>query len=611
MGRGRYVPERGRGEGLAGQEADRGHLLANLFDSIHTGVYATDTEGRALLVNPSALQLLGRDGQDLTGVSMHQLIHYRSPAGEPLPAAACPLLNVIATGTPARSEDDTFWRADGTPVPVSWISAPVVEDGQVTGAVVVFFDATTRHVAAEQLLAQHRATLAEHQVAVAANARLESSADRLALLGRLSEALATLDTEKALRRLARLTVGRAADWCLVDVLEGSTVRRVAVAHRDPAAHPEIKYVRPMPPLTHESAGPLARALATGGQQVSSVEPGRSLEQLAGHDPLDIEQAGVFDELRCAHALITPLSVRNQVLGAMTWIRTDPQQPFAEQDEFLAAEISRRAGIALGNARLYGQQRAAAVALQRSLLTVLPEPDHLQITARYLPASAGVEIGGDWYDAFLLPDGVTSIVIGDILGHDLTAAGHMGQVRNLLRGIATDRLQPPSEIVTRLDRAIDSLNVGALATCLHARIEQPPEQRAAGLRTLRWTSAGHLPPALVSKDGHVRLLDEPGDLMLGVAPDLPRHDHAATISPGDTIWLYTDGLVERSDQPLDQGLARLRQTLAAVADQPLERACDLLLDRMLSEGHPDDVALLAVRAHPEDRPRPVEAGPGHT
>jgi hypothetical protein len=188
---------------------------------------------------------------------------------------------------------------------------------------------------------------------------------------------------------------------------------------------------------------------------------------------------------------------------------------------------------------------------------------------------------------------------------------MGQVRNLLRGIASDRLSPPSDIVARLDQAIRSLGVGALATCLHARIEQPPEQRDAGLRTLRWTSAGHLPPALVSASGQVRLLDEPGDLMLGVDPDLSRCDHSVTIRPDDTIWLYTDGLVERSDQSLDQGLARLRRTLGAVAHLPLEPACDLLLQRMLPDGHPDDVALLAVRAHREDRPRPVEAGPAHT
>lgn len=165
------------------------------------------------------------------------------------------------------------------------------------------------------------------------------------------------------------------------------MRRLAVAHRDPHACPEIKYVRPMPPLTQGLSGAARSGPHNGMQQAHTVAPGRSLENLSGNDPLDIEQAGVLGELRCAHALITPLSVRHQVPGAMTWIRTDPHQPFTEQDEFLVAEISRRAGIALENARQYGQQREAAVALQRSLLTVLPEPDHLQLTARYLPASA--------------------------------------------------------------------------------------------------------------------------------------------------------------------------------------------------------------------------------
>ena len=98
-------------------------------------------------------------------------------------------------------------------------------------------------------------------------------------------------------------------------------------------------------------------------------------------------------------------------------------------------------------------------------------------------------------------------------------------------------------------------------------------------------------------------------MLGVAADLPRRDHTTPVRPGDTIRLYTDGLVERADQPLEQGLTRLRRTLPAVAGLPLDQACDVLLERMLPDGHPDDVALLAVRAHPEDRPRPAEAGPG--
>jgi serine phosphatase RsbU (regulator of sigma subunit) len=109
---------------------------------------------------------------------------------------------------------------------------------------------------------------------------------------------------------------------------------------------------------------------------------------------------------------------------------------------------------------------------------------------------------------------------------------------------------------------------------------------------------------------VTLLDAAeGDLMLGVDPASPREDHVHPLQPGDTVWLYTDGLVERSDQPLDHGLARLRRTLTAVHGLPLARACDELLTRMLPAGHPDDVAVLAVRAHPEDRPRPGAAGPG--
>ncbi len=574
-----------------GQESNGQHLL----DALDAGVYATNTQGRLLAINPAGLRMLGRTGQDLTGQQMHQLVHYQSADGQPLPEESCPLLRVAVTGISARDDDDTFWRADGTPLPVSWMSAPSRQDGEVTGAVVAFFDNTNRHDATERLLA-------EREAAVADNARL-------AILGRVSEALSTLDVDEALRRLARLTVGPIADWCIVDAVNEGVVRRVGVAHNDPTGEAEIKYVRPMPPLMAQATGSLARVLLTGTQQVVTELEGDAVSRVTGSDPLDREQAALLDELGCRHALVTPFVVRRQVYGAMTWVRTS-DQPFTDQDRSLATEVAHRAAIALDNARRYSQQREAAEALQRSLLTVLPEPDHLHITARYLPASEGVEIGGDWYDAFLLSDGATSLVIGDILGHDLTAAAHMGQVRNILRGIAADRLAPPSEILTRLDQALAGLKVGALATCVLATIEQTPQDQQAGLRHLRWSSAGHLPPAVVSADGHVRFLEQPGDLMLGVAPELPRHDHTSVIQPGDTIWLYTDGLVERSDQPLDQALIRLRRALAAVAHQPLNDACDLLLDRMLPDGHPDDVALLAVRAHPQDQPRPQEAGPAH-
>ncbi len=562
-----------------------------LFRSMGAGVYTTGPDGKVVVINDEALRLLGRRREELVGRNAHEIFHYQDAAGRPVAADACPLLGVARTGVPARSDDDTFWRPDGTPLFVSWLSAPLVSDGRVTGAVVVFTDATQRHLESEE-----RRTRDQQQAA---------SAERLALLGRVSEALSTLDLDKALRRLAGLSVGRTADWCVVDSLDAGDVRRVALAHRDSRVFPEARYTRPLAPLTPAAIGSLAQALEKGRQQVISHvagEPGDG-------DPLDLEQRALFLELGMAHALVTPLTARSTVLGAMTWVRLNPDDSFAPEDVELAGEIARRAGAAVANARLFGQQRQVAETLQRSLLTVLPEPDHLHLTARYLPATEGAEVGGDWYDSFLLQDGATALVIGDVLGHDLTAASLMGQVRNSLRAIAYDRLGPPSEVVQRLDQALAGLQVDALATCLFARVEQSEEHRRQGLRLLRWTSAGHLPPALVSASGAVRLLHEgAGGLMLGVDPATSRSDHEAVLHLGDTLWLYTDGLVERSDQPLDVGLARLRQALAALHELPLDEACDELLSRMLPDKHPDDVAVVAVRAHPEDQPRPAEAGP---
>jgi PAS domain S-box-containing protein len=565
--------------------------LSDLFDSMAAGVYATDDDGRVLTMNAEALRLLGRDGQDLTGRRIHELIHHSTPEGQPLPRGSCPLLAVVRTGVAARSDDDTFWKTDGSPLHVSWLAAPNRTDGVITGAVVVFSDATTRHIETQRL------RIRQQEQAMAA--------ERLALLGRVSEALSTLDPEEALRRLARVTAGAAADWIAVDSCEDGAFRRVALARAD-RAQPELTHAQLLPPLTPGASSALALALTGRRQQLLNADEWEPVDGA----PLDQEQAALFAELGMAHALVTPLLARQEVVGAMTWVRLEESEPFTQADVFLAAEVARRAGTALENARLYGQQRQVAETLQRSFLTLLPEPDHLQVAARYLPATDQAEIGGDWYDAFTLEDGATSLVIGDIGGHDLTAASYMGQVRNILRGIGYDRSEPPSEVMRRLDVALDGLRVDVLATCLLARIEQDEELAQQGLRLLRWTNAGHLPPALVSAEGQVQLLEEPTDIMLGVAPSSARHDFARTICPGDTIWLYTDGLVERSDQPLDVGLVRLRQALAAAAALPLEQACDDLLARMLPAGHPDDVALLAVRAHPQDRPRPPEAGPAH-
>jgi serine phosphatase RsbU (regulator of sigma subunit) len=244
-----------------------------------------------------------------------------------------------------------------------------------------------------------------------------------------------------------------------------------------------------------------------------------------------------------------------------------------------------------------------------MLTDPPAPNHSQIVVRYVPAAAGAEIGGDWYDAFLQPSGATVIAIGDVVGHDTRAAAAMGQVRGLLRGIGYSSGGSPAEMLTELDRAIEGLALDTMATALVARMEQDEDDLLAGRVRLRWSSAGHPPPAVLTADGQTMLLDEdPADLLLGVAPESKRREHVTVLEQGSTVLLYTDGLVERRDRDVDAGTAELIEVLRECADVPLDDLCDQVLKRLFLPDSEDDVAMLAVRLYPQNQPRPPEAGP---
>ena len=255
-----------------------------------------------------------------------------------------------------------------------------------------------------------------------------------------------------------------------------------------------------------------------------------------------------------------------------------------------------------------EQRALSDRLQQALLTPPPEPHHLQVAVRYRPAAHGAQVGGDWYDAFLQPDGATMLVIGDVVGHDSDAAAAMGQLRGLLRALAYDNDEPLSATLSRTEHAARGLAVSTMATVVLARVERHPDVPVASTRVLRWSTAGHLPPVLLAPDGSTTLFETRPERMLGIDPDAPRTDHTAELGDGHSLLLVTDGLVERRDADLDQGLAMMREVLRDLGETSLEELCDTLLDRMLPVDGADDVAIVAVRAHPEDRPRPPEAGP---
>jgi serine phosphatase RsbU (regulator of sigma subunit) len=246
--------------------------------------------------------------------------------------------------------------------------------------------------------------------------------------------------------------------------------------------------------------------------------------------------------------------------------------------------------------LHEQEHDFSEALQRSLLTTPIQQERLQVAVRYEPATDAAQIGGDWHDSFVLPDGALALTIGDVAGHDRDAAAAMAQVRNMLRGVAYTMAEPPAAVMSALDRAVIGLDVAGLATAILGRVEHASGPGRADLYHLRWTNAGHPPPVLLEPDGRVVLLSG-YDLLLGVHAETDRHNHAALLQPGATVVLYTDGLIERRGSDLDQGLDWLTSTLAGLAGEDPERIADALLQHQLPDPT-DDIAILVLRVHPQ-------------
>ncbi|MGW6538253.1 SpoIIE family protein phosphatase [Streptomyces sp. NPDC055051] len=284
------------------------------------------------------------------------------------------------------------------------------------------------------------------------------------------------------------------------------------------------------------------------------------------------------------ARTVPLVARGQVLGAVTVTRLKNREPFDDQDAVLIDEVVARAALNIDNARLYTTQRAAALALQRSLTnSALPAVTGLELTGRYLPASAH-DVGGDWFDVIALPEGRTGLVIGDVMGHGIHAAAVMGQLRTAVRTLARHDI-PPIEMLRSLDAVVADLGEDTMATCLYA-VHSP----ATGLWTI--ARAGHPPPAVVTPDGSVSFLQGPPGTPLGTGA----HDFGTEefpLPPGGLLALYTDGLIEARDRDLDEGMRQLGRALGR-ADGPLEEICDAVLGRLLGGPAQDDVALVLAR-----------------
>jgi serine phosphatase RsbU (regulator of sigma subunit) len=403
--------------------------------------------------------------------------------------------------------------------------------------------------------------------------------------------ITSLDVGETADRLARLVVPRLADWATVTVLgDDGGAPRTARAHRDPDRLEDLDtYLAGRLSGARDRPSLMTSLLSGRPVQLTSVD-----EELSGQALPSEPVRAAWQRLAASSVLLLPLVVHGENIGALSLVNAGDRPPHTAAEVETAVEVARRGGPALQNARLYGRQLKVAETLQRSLLTPPPRSDDLDIAVRYRPASRHTLVGGDFYDAFLQPDGAMTLVVGDVAGHSVEATAAMSELRSTVRALAYNHGDGPGATLQRSDRALTGLGFGTLATVLVASLERLPPSGSVRPWRLRWSSAGHPPPLLLREHGGVEVLERPAERLLGTGVPAGRSDHVLDLRPGDTVVLYTDGLLEHQRTGIDEGLRRLSLALAGLAGRSAADICDEVLDRVVTGPADDDVALLVVR-----------------
>jgi serine phosphatase RsbU (regulator of sigma subunit) len=536
--------------------------LATVLDQSPLGVAVLDPEGRTLTWNARAEALLLLTPQDRER-PLAQLLDEPAAVSEAVRASSSYSFSTVVTAGAVR--------APGTAVEVN-AAATLLDDGR-PAVLVLLLDVSGRHAA------ERAREALEGRLAVARRSQefLLEASDVLA---------GATDYADTLEQLARIAVPRLGDLCLIDVVDRGRFRREAARHADPALQPVADVLMAHPP-SMDGEHPAAEAVRDGRTRWAAELPDDRLRATTHDD----EHLAAVRRLRFRSFITVPLAASGELLGVVTVVACGDTPPFGPDDVALVEELAGRVAQVVLKARRYDREHEIAVALQRSMLTALPDLGAVEVAARYVPAQRDIQVGGDWYDAFVPEDGSPVLVIGDVVGHDLAAATVMGQVRNALRALAWGRSDRPADVLTALDAFNGALRMTDFATVLYGVLEGDD----GGGTRFRWSNAGHLPPLLVTADGEARFLRDVRDLVIGVGLGgaVTRREACTVLPPGSTVLLYTDGLVERRGHHLTEGLEALRAVACGLAGRPLGALCDEILAALAGDRE-DDVALLAVR-----------------
>ncbi len=413
---------------------------------------------------------------------------------------------------------------------------------------------------------------------------------RVQLMADVSSALiSTMDPEWSVRRMLDTLVADYAAWAMVFIRSDSeSEERLFVCHHSSEMNDALmawsadgtRKLRDMGWIQKVIDGDVAHVLLTADAACGTVmlESGSNAELML--------------KLGIGSAIAVPMTRAGGTIGALVLVG-DPGQPdFDDVDLLLAGDLARRAAMVFDHARLFIREKRVASELQHSLLPDLPEVDHLDVGAVYTAAADGIDVGGDWYDLVAVGDGSFVASVGDVTGHSIRAAAAMGRLQVVLRIFAAST-SGPGEMLDRATDEAPALLADLLASCAIVRLDPQP-----GLAwTATFANAGHLPPLLIDAHGNASLIPLMNDPLLGLTPHGHRRKHTETtitMTVGSTLVLYTDGLVERRDEHLDNSLERLRSAASMSTNGvTMKRFCHDLVQRVGPSGM-DDVAVLAIR-----------------
>lgn len=535
-------------------------------DAARDGVLAVSIEGRVLAVNRRFCEMWNLDPRILEAELPAEVLMKQCVL---LAADAASFLREFDWSADPVRETRTLTIPMNDGRTLEGYAAPVVDGfGESLGRVWYLHDDTARREAEAQ-----RNALVEELATVQRSQRFLLDASYV-----LAQASGFAETLESLAAVAVPTLG---DLCLIDVVdERGRMARMAAVHADPSRRElvqELKRLGPDPAGAHPSVD----AMRHGRSRWSADMPDEFLRSTT-HDERHYR---IVKALEFTSYMTVPLVAEGQTLGTVTVVSAGSGRRFDERDVALAEELASRVALVIAKERRYDAERRISHTLQANLLPAqVPPTPGLSLAVRYLPGTRDAEVGGDFWDVVKLPAGEVALTVGDVAGHDITAAATMAQLRSACRALGV-HASGPAELVDALHATWDQLGLDRMATAVFAAVH-PATGR------LRIASAGHLPPVIVEPDrAWVPALDVAAPFG---APSAAALEWRGRIPPGTTLIFYTDGLVEDRSRDIDEGTGRLLRAASAAGASGVEEIADRILAVMPGDERGDDVALLVAR-----------------